>query len=80
MAMSAREKSALAAIARQITSEDPTLARDLSEHGSGAVTAERIPSGRENWPILLIALCLAVFALTLLMSGSSGTVSHPAIR
>ncbi|MFI6596827.1 DUF3040 domain-containing protein [Nonomuraea sp. NPDC050536] len=80
MALSARERSVLNAIARQIISEDPRLARDLSEHGRGAVTAERIPSGRGSWPILLIAVCLAVFAVTLLVSGGSGSSTHPAIR
>ena len=80
MALSEREKSVLDAIARQFASEDPVLARDLSEHGDGAVTAERIPSPWDAWPVLLIAICLAVFAFALLMSGTPDTVSHGTIR
>ncbi|NUR91956.1 MAG: DUF3040 domain-containing protein [Nonomuraea sp.] len=80
MGLSARERSALDAIARQFSAEEPVLARDLAEHGDGAVTSERIVQPWDAWPVLLIAVCLAVFALALLMSGTPDTLSHASIR
>ncbi|MER6945696.1 DUF3040 domain-containing protein [Nonomuraea sp. NPDC000554] len=80
MALSARERSVLDGVARQVRAEDPTLAQDLSEHGSGAVTSERIPSLWEAWPVALVAVALVAFALTLLLTGSPETLPHPVIR
>ncbi|NUT10285.1 MAG: DUF3040 domain-containing protein [Nonomuraea sp.] len=71
MALSARERSALKAIARQVRQEDPELFRAMSRHGAPASLA---------WPLALMAVCLAVFAFVLLTTGSPGTLPHPAIR
>ncbi|MFD1937848.1 DUF3040 domain-containing protein [Nonomuraea mangrovi] len=78
MSLSARERQILDAIARQFAAEEPALARGFSEHGRGRVTAERITAERskgrwEAWPVALIAVCLAVFAVVLLLSGNSRT-------
>ncbi|MBB5077023.1 DUF3040 domain-containing protein [Nonomuraea endophytica] len=80
MALSAREQTVLDAIARQLAVEDPALVKDLSEHGSGVVTAERIPQAWDAWPVALIALCLAVFTVVLLLSGSPSDLPHAVIR
>ncbi|MFI6497475.1 DUF3040 domain-containing protein [Nonomuraea typhae] len=80
MALSAREQSVLDAIARQFADEDPALVKDLSEHGRGTVTAERVPGAFDAWPVALIAVCLAVFTLVLLLSGTAGDVPHVVIR
>jgi len=71
MALSARERSALKAIARQIRQEDPELFHAMSRHGAPASLA---------WPVALMAICLAVFAVVLLATGSPDTLPHPAIR
>ncbi|MEU5866266.1 MULTISPECIES: DUF3040 domain-containing protein [unclassified Nonomuraea] len=71
MALSAREQSVLKAIARQVRQEDPELFAAMSRHGAPASLA---------WPLALMALCLAVFAVVLLLTGSPDTLPHPAIR
>lgn len=70
MSLSARERQILDAIARQFATEEPALARGFSEHGRGRVTAERIKGRWDAWPVALIAVCLAVFAVVLLLSGN----------
>ncbi|WP_327085895.1 DUF3040 domain-containing protein [Nonomuraea sp. NBC_01738] len=80
MALSSRDQSVLDAIARQIAADDPALVRDLSEHGDGVVTAERIHSTWDAWPVALIAICLAVFTVVLLLAGSPHSLPHTAIR
>lgn len=71
MALSAQDRRTLDAIAAQITADDPTLVRSLSEHGGSAmVTAERITSRWDAWPVAAMAVCMAVFALTLILTGT----------
>ncbi|MEV4064760.1 DUF3040 domain-containing protein [Nonomuraea dietziae] len=70
MALSERERQVLDGIARQFAADDPALARSFSEHGKGPVTAERIAGRWDAWPAALIAVCLALFALVLILSGS----------
>ncbi|MEU6997660.1 DUF3040 domain-containing protein [Nonomuraea sp. NPDC046570] len=71
-ALTARERTALDAIARQLADDDPALVRSLSEHGSGMVTAERITSRWDAWPVALLAICLAIFAFALLLTSNAG--------
>lgn len=80
MALSAREQTVLDAIARQFAAEDPALVKSLTEHGDGAVTAERIVSSRDLWPVALIAVCLAVFTAVLVMTGSPHPLPNAVIR
>ncbi|MET9339774.1 MULTISPECIES: DUF3040 domain-containing protein [unclassified Nonomuraea] len=70
MSLSARERKILDAIARQLATEEPALVRGFAEHGRGPVTAERINGRWEAWPVALIAVCMAVFAVVLLVSGN----------
>ncbi|MER6576701.1 DUF3040 domain-containing protein [Nonomuraea sp. NPDC001023] len=71
MALSARERSVLKAIARQVRDEDPELYAAMSRHGAPASLA---------WPLALMALCLAVFAVVLLLTGSPDPLPHAVIR
>ncbi|GGS86606.1 DUF3040 domain-containing protein [Nonomuraea spiralis] len=71
MALSARDRSVLKAIARQVREEDPALFAAMSRHGARSPLA---------WPVALMALCLAVFAVVLLLSGSPDALPHTVIR
>ncbi|GAA2384129.1 DUF3040 domain-containing protein [Nonomuraea africana] len=73
MALSDRERQVLDGIARQLAMEDPAFARSFAEHGEGLATAERGAGRRDTWPAALIAVCLALFAVVLLVSGSPRT-------
>lgn len=69
MALSAQDRRTLDAIATQLVADDPELVRGLSELGGATVvTAERITSRWDAWPVAAMAICLAVFALTLVMT------------
>ncbi|MFI6477980.1 DUF3040 domain-containing protein [Nonomuraea sp. NPDC050663] len=68
MALTSREERKLRKIAAQLIAEDPILSRDLADHGRGSVNAERIPGRWDAWPIALLAVCLAVFAVTLTLT------------
>lgn len=70
MALTAREERKLRRIAAQLIAEDPILSQDLARHGRGSVTTERIPGRWDAWPIALLVVCLAVFALTLAVTGT----------
>lgn len=74
MALSAQDRRTLEAMAAQFAADDPGLVRSLSEHGGSAmVTAERISSRWDAWPVALMAVCLAAFALTLVITGTPPT-------
>lgn len=74
MALSAQDRRTLDAIAAHFAADDPVFVRSLSEHGGSAlVTAERITSRWDAWPVALMAVCLAAFALTLVLTGTPPT-------
>ncbi|MER7500073.1 DUF3040 domain-containing protein [Nonomuraea pusilla] len=80
MGLSAREQAVLEAIARRLKEDDPALVKRLSAFGARRAEAACSPSSHEGWPVALIAVCLAVFALVLLLSGSGNGLTNTSIR
>jgi hypothetical protein len=71
MALSERERSALESIARQVRNDDPDLFKAMSRHGEPHALA---------WPVALIAVCVAIFAVVLLTTGSPEALPKLVIR